>query len=120
MHAERYVVDITTNGSGAATSYTPEVKGAILSISYVKDSVTSFTDGVDFAITLETTGQNVWSEDNVNATKTVYPVAAAAVPAGTASALTETRIVAAQDRVKIAITNGGAAKLGRFHVVVGG
>jgi hypothetical protein len=120
MYAERHIVDVTTDGSGAATAFTPEITGAILSVVYVKDGgANPFTNGVDFAITLEATGQNIWTEADVNASKTVHPVTAAAVAAGSASALSEVRHVAAKDRVKIVIAQGGATKVGRFHVVVG-
>ena len=118
--AEKHIVDITTDGSGNATGFTPYVTGGVLTIVYVKDGTTPFTDGVDFTITLENTGLNCWTEANVNASKTVHVRVAAATAAGAASTLTEVPISAANERVKIAIAQGGAAKLGRFFVIVGG
>jgi hypothetical protein len=121
MYAERHTVSLTTAGDGSVIGYTPHVSGSILAIVYTKDGTTPFAAGVDFAITLEATGQNIWTEANIDASETVYPIAAAQLPAGTAaSTLTEVPIVAANDRVKISITNGGSAKLGSVIVVVGG
>lgn len=121
MWAERHIVDITTDGSGAATSYTPEVTGALLTIVYVKDGgANPFANGVDFTITLENTGLNCWTEADVNSSKTVHVRVAAATAAGAASTLTEVPITVAKERVKIVIAQGGATKVGRFYVVVGG
>lgn len=120
MYAERYTATLTTDGSGAVTGYLPAdglITGRILSVIYAK---VDFANGVDFAITLEQSGLNVWTESNVDASKTVYPVAAAALPSGAASTLTEAPIVAVRERLKIAITNGGATRTGTFTVVVGG
>ena len=122
MYAERHVVTLTTNSSGAATGYTPVITGRIISIQYVKDD---FATGVDFAITLEATGQGLWSQSDVNASATVAPRQPTHDNAGAASLYASTGepvedyIVAVEDRVKIAITNGGDTKGGTFHVVVG-
>lgn len=120
---QRHVVAVTTDGDGAATAYTSEpVQGRVLGIAYVK---TDFADGVDFTITTEATAQQLWREDDVNASKTIYP--RLAVHSGLAVALTfdGTEPVAepapvANERVKIQIASGGAAKTGTFHVYVGG
>ena len=115
MFAQRHTIAVETDGAGAATAYSPNVTGRIHSVTYTKDD---FTDGVDFTITLERTAQSIWTDTNINASETVYPVAAANLGTGAASTLSEAPIVAANDRVKIVIAAGGATKGGTFEVVV--
>src|SRR4051812_44395109 len=116
MKAERYRVTPVTDGSGNATYYSPNVSGRIHSVSYLK---VDFTDGVDFTVTLERTGQSLWTETNINATETVYPVAPANKAAdGAASTLSEVPVIAVNDRVKIVIAQGGSAHSGNFDIVV--
>lgn len=122
----RYSTTATTNSSGAATVYLPatageSLSGEVVNVIYTK---TDFANGVDFTITLEATGQTVWTESDVNASKTVAPrqashstagVAAVYAAAGEAVAVP---IVAAGDRLKIVIASGGDTKTGAFTVVV--
>jgi hypothetical protein len=122
MHVERHVVAITTASDGTATGYTPALTGRVLAIHYVK---TDFADGVDFTITSEATGETIWSQLNVNASASCYPRAAthgtdgaAALYAAAGQAVREP-IALANDRVKIQIAQGGNAKSGTFHVVIG-
>lgn len=117
----RYKVTVTTAADGTATAYTPRLAGEIASIHYVK---TDFVDGVDFTITSEATGENIWTESNVNASTVRNPRAAthsqlgaaALYAAGGTSVLD--KIAVASDRVKIVIAQGGATKVGTFHVLV--
>ena len=117
----RHKVTATTDGSGAATVYTPRFSGRICQINYVK---TDFADGVDFTITAEATGETIWTEANVNAAKVCLPRAAthsnAGVAALYASAGTAVNdlISVGDDRVKIVIASGGDTKTGVFHVLV--
>lgn len=122
MYARRHTVSVTTAADGSATAYTPTtVNGRILSIQYVK---TDFDNGVDFTITTETTGQGLWTESNVTASKTVAPrqpthdqVGGAALYAAGGTAVGGP-IFACGERVKIAIAQGGNTKLGQFRVVI--
>jgi len=116
MFAERKVVTVTTAAGGEATAYSENVTGRIHSIAYVK---TDFADGVDFTITLESTGESLWTDTDINASEIVYPVLKASLGGtGAASTILEQGVVAANDRVKIIIANGGATKVGTFNVVV--
>ena len=116
MFAERHTVVVEVNASGAATAYSPTITGRIHMLSYVKDD---YADGVDFAITLESTGESLWTDADVNASQVVYPVQPANLGAtGAASVLVQVPIVAANDRIKFAITNGGVSTSGSFVVVV--
>lgn len=121
-YAERHVVSLTTDASGDVTGYTPVVTGPIRTIRYVK---TDFADGVDFTVTLESTGESVWAESDVNASATRAPRQATHSIAGAASlyaaggtAVTD-QIVAVRDRVKIVVAQGGNVKTGAVHVVIG-
>ena len=121
MYAERHVVTIVTDGSGDGTGYTPVVTGRLISIRYVK---TDYSNGVDVVVTAESSGQVLWDEDDVNASATRLPRqpthdtlgVAALYAAGGAAVLDHA--VLAQDRVKIVVAAGGAAKTGAFHVVI--
>jgi hypothetical protein len=116
MFAQRHTIAVETNAGGAATAYSPNVTGRIHAIVYVKDD---FDNGVDFTITLEATGESLWTQADVNASATVYPVQKANLGGtGAASTILEQPMVAANDRVKIVIAQGGNVKGGTFHVVV--
>lgn len=121
MHIERHVVEVTTSTGGAATEYTPNVTGRILGLRYVK---TDFADGMDFTVTLEATGESVMVGTDVNASASFYPRVGVTDAAGAAATLDGTRlyrdcVVAANDRVKIVVAQGGDTKTGDFHVIVG-
>lgn len=120
-YAQRYTVSVTTAGDGSATAYSPVATGLLSQIRYVK---TDFADGVDFTITAEATGETLWTEANVNASATKAPrqpshgtdgAASLYAAAGTA---VQVPIALANDRVKIVIASGGAAKTGTFHIVL--
>ena len=118
----RFKVSVTTASDGTATAFSPRLAGKIHSVEYVKDLSNAFSDGVDFAITAEQTGENIWTESNVNASKSCYPRApthtqlgVAATLDGTVAALAPIGVV---DRVKIVIAQGGSAKVGAFHILV--
>lgn len=117
----KFIVPATTNGSGAATVYTPFFSGYVESVQYVK---TDFADGVDFTITAEATGANIWTDTNVNASETVNPAQATHSTAGVAALYASgglavnDRIALGRDRVKIVVAQGGDTKSGSFVVTV--
>lgn len=119
---ERIPVSVTTDGDGAATVYSPKIaSGKLSQIRYVK---TDFADGVDFTITLETTGEAIWAEENVNASATRAPRqpihstagVAALYAAGGAAVLD--KIAIGMDRFKIVVAAGGDTKTGTFYFVI--
>lgn len=121
MGVRRFVVTVVSDGSGNATAYSPYLSGKISSIQYVK---TDYTDGVDFTITAEATGETIWTESNVNAAKVCAPrlathsnVGVAALYAASGTAVND-KICLGRDRVKIVIGSAGAAHTGAFHIVV--
>ena len=121
MTTRRFVVNVTTASDGSYTGYTPYLSGKIAAIHYVK---TNFTDGVDFTITAEATGETLWTESNVNAAKVCMPRGATHSNAGVAAlyaaggTAVNDLIRVSRDRVKIVIASGGNATTGAFHVVV--
>lgn len=117
MFAERKSVTIITAADGSGTGYIDVAFGRVVSLSYVK---VDYADGVDFTITVESTGQSLWTDTNINAAETVYPVVPANLGGtGAASTLTEVPIVMAADRIKIVIAAGGDTKSGTFVAVIG-
>lgn len=118
MTVRTYSATVTTDGSGNATAYVPIRSGYIESIQYVKNN---YTDGVDFTITAEATGENIWTQTNVNASVTVRPRTATHTTAGVAATYDGTRatldrIALGGDRVKIVLAQGGASHSGTFKI----
>lgn len=113
-------VTITTAADGTATEYTQVINGKIIAVKYVKDD---YAAGVDFTITTDLTGQDVWVEDDVNADKTVNPRVATHDTIGAASLYAaagepvENYIRACTERIKIVIAQGGDTKSGAFTVI---
>lgn len=121
-HVHRHSVTVTTDGDGNATAYTDTITGRVLTARYVK---TDYTNGVDFVITSEETGEIIWDEDNVDASATRAPrqpthstLGVAALYAGSGQAVND-YIGLARDRIKIVIASGGATKSGTFHFLIG-
>jgi len=117
----RVKVTVTTDGSGDATAYTPQLSGKIYGVSYVKPGSNAYADGVDFVITNEATGQLIWDEDNVNATAHRAPRQPVHTQVGVAGLYAASGegvlvpIAVAQTRIKIVVAAGGASKVGAFH-----
>ena len=113
-------IDVVTDGSGAATAYFPKCTGFLHSIRYIKDGTTPYADTVDFTITNETTLQGIWTQINQTASVTKFPRFLANDLAGVAlSALTVAeRVFLNNERIKVVLASGGAAKTGSFEVVI--
>lgn len=120
-YVQRHEVLITTAADGSATAYTVPVTGRVSRIVYVKGT---FDNGVDFAITIERTAESLWTESNVNASAARSPRVPTHDGLGVASLYAaggepvEDKFALAEDRVKIAIAQGGNVKAGTFHVYV--
>lgn len=121
MFAERKSVTITTDGSGDGTGYISVPHGRVWSLHYVKDD---FADGVDFAITVESTGEGLWTESDVNASASRRPRAAVNdlvggdAEFGTGFDVVEPALLA-NDRIEFVVANGGAEKSGTFVAIIG-
>lgn len=126
MYVERHEVSITTDGSGAGTGYTPVVQGQVLAIRYVPDGTNPYATGVDVTVTCDVSGLPILSVTDMGTSAiqyypraaTVSTAAAAALYAGGGTAVND-RIPVAGERIKIVLAQGGATKVGTFHVYVG-
>ncbi len=123
---QSYAVSVTTDASGDATAYTTAaVNGRILAVIYTADGTAPYAATVDFVITGATSGQIVWDEDNLTASKTVAPRQATHSTAGVAAlyaaggAAVNDYVWIATERIKIVIAGGGNAKVGAFTIIVG-
>lgn len=114
-----------TDAEGDAVVYTPQINGRIVSVRYTKAASNGYTDGVDFDLEGETSGLVVWSEDDVNASKTIYPLTEAVTTAGVALEYADgfaqcVPIATAGERLKLTVGAGGASKTGTFEIVIEG
>lgn len=114
MGLKRLIVPVTVSVGGAATVYSKRFSGYVHKIVYAKEN---FADGVDFDITLEVTGEELWNEDNVNASAVQIPRALVQTTLGVDTAYYDL-IAAGHDRVKIMIAAGGVSTSGKFHILV--
>lgn len=116
-------IAVTTASDGTATAYSGRTfNGKLVAIDYAK---TDFANGVDFTITSEETGQTLWTQSDVNASATKYPLTQACSTAGVAATLDGTRallvpIAIVNERIKVQIAQGGDTKIGAFSFVVDG
>lgn len=114
---DRKKVTVTTIADGSATAYTDWCEGLLQQIAYVKNN---FDNGVDFTITEEVTGVNLWTESNVDATATrqtrgpTHSQAGAAALYAAAGTAVNDRIPVL-GRIKIVIAAGGNVKSGDFY-----
>jgi hypothetical protein len=121
---KRYKVSVTTAADGSATAYTPRLSGLLYAVHYVPDGTTPYDNTVDMTITSEATGQSLVSRTNVAAAFVANPRVATADAAGTAAlyaaggTAVQDKMALANDRVKIVLAQGGASKVGVFHVLV--
>lgn len=114
-YVQKQTVSVTTDESGDATEYSANVTGKIVAIKYTK---TDFDNGSTFTITTETTGQGLWTETGVNASKTVRPRVLCQDLVG--SDLTDEFdcVHLDNERVKIVIASGGESKTGTFEILI--
>lgn len=123
MAIRKFTVPVTT-GTETGEGYTPWLSGYIESVQYVKPGSNSYSNGVDFTITSEATGENIWTGTDVNASETVRPRAATHSTAGVAALYASAgvavldRIALGRDRVKIAVAQGCNGTTGSFVITI--
>jgi hypothetical protein len=122
MAIRKFSVTVTT-GTATGENFSKHLSGYIESIQYIKPGSGAFSNGVDFTITAEATGENIWTENDVNASTTRFPRAATHTTAGVAATYDGTRavldrIALGRDRVKIAVAQGGNGTSGTFVIAV--
>ena len=116
--AQRLKEKAKTDSAGSVTIFIGPFSGEIVSVEYVKSD---YDNGSTFAVSLETTGQVVWNESNVDASTIRAPrqlshlnTSGAVAEYAAAGSDVLVPIVGAGDRLKIAITSGGSEKSGDF------
>lgn len=122
MFGSKLSVTVTTAADGSAATFSVPIQYGLLDrIRYVKAGSGSYADTVDFVITLESTGETLWGEDNVSASATRAPRQPTHTTAGVAATYDGTRaaldhIAIVNDRVLITLANGGDTKTGTFLI----
>ncbi len=124
MYPRRISVTVETAASGGlGEGFTELIFGRLFSIAYVKDD---FAAGVDFTITTETTLRNLWVEEDVDTTEEISPRQPCHDSTGAARFYNDggdepvlDHFVIANERIKVAIAQGGDSKSGTFHFLVG-
>jgi hypothetical protein len=121
---KRYKLTVTTAADGTVTAFSPRLSGEVHQIEYVKDGSNAYAAGVDFTITGEATGVNLWTQSDVNASAVVAPrqpthsQVGVALLYAAAGAAVGSRVGLGNDRVKVVLAQGGNAKVGVFHIVM--
>lgn len=124
-YVRREQITVTTNASGVSTAYIPAdgqpaFNGKLSSISYARVDMSTTAD---FTITADQSGETLWDEDNITASKAVAPRQPTHDNVGTASLYAATFPVEdyyrlADDRIKIVLAQAGNVKTGTFTVIV--
>lgn len=123
MAIRKFTVTPVT-GTATATAYSPFLSGYIESIEYVKAGSNPYSDGVDFTITADVTGESILALTDQNSSVVKRPRAATHSVAGAAAlyasggTAVNDRIALSRDRVKIAIAQGGNGTTGTFIITV--
>ena len=123
MRFYRYKKTVTVNASGDANIDFDPINGKVVSIQYTKASSGGYADGVDFVITNKRTGEVIWQESNVNASKIVYPQHRTNKPDGTTNehGSNVTGIYdyffLVNDNLNVVVDEGGNATSGEFTIV---
>lgn len=123
-YARKVTVDVVTAADETFSVDTVPLTGKLSAIHYVKHGSNAFPDTVDFTITNKRTGEVLWQESNVTASKVCRPRGATHSTAGAASLYAAAgqavldKIALAGDEITIAIAQGGVAKNGQFIIVV--
>lgn len=122
MYVKRISIPLTTLANGSVVAYSEEnITGRIVDISYVK---TDFVNGVDFAVTGDVSGKNIWTQANVDAAQTVAPrqpthtAAGVAILYAAAGEPVHDYIALADERIKVVIASGGDTKTGELIITV--
>lgn len=125
MHADRQILTLAVNASGAATVYSDRVTGRVLQLRYVPDATTPLDTGADLTITGEETGVAIATLSNIGLSAfTKVPRQATHGVTGTALVYAGTDAVAepvylAGERIKVVVAQGGVSMTGTLHILIG-
>lgn len=104
-------VTLTTNATGTMSTTVP-IQGEIVKLFYDRNS--AIATAADIDVTDNDTSENIWSEDDLTANKTIYPVTELAGTGGTVIADNYGRVNA--HTVKIEVAQGGDTKTGYLTI----
>uniref|UniRef100_A0A6M3J773 Uncharacterized protein n=1 Tax=viral metagenome TaxID=1070528 RepID=A0A6M3J773_9ZZZZ len=121
-------VAVTTNGSGAATGYTPPVSGLVRAITYVPHASTPLDTNADIVVTGNTSGMAILTKANIGTSAVQWHPRAATAAVGDGSALLYASggtsvcdlIPVGEEAIKIVVSSGDNTKSGTFYVFVDG
>ena len=116
---KRYDVSVTTNSTSGGSAYSPVTNGRLLHVIYATGTLATTAD-LTISTASETTGQTLLSYSNIGASKTVSPVGKIhAATSGAALATGGIPFHVSEERIKVAIAQGGANKTGTVTLIVG-
>lgn len=123
MKLRRVSTSVPTDAGGAGDVWFLALSGMIHAVRYIADATTPYAATVDFSITLKESQTPVWVENNVTASKIVFPRSACHDGAGATvemdtGVLLRTMIPVVSESVRIVISNGGASKTGAFELIL--
>lgn len=118
-------ISVTTNGSGAATVYSPPTFGTVVAIRYVPDGSTPLDAAATLTITDNATGLQILAVTSlgIGGGRDFWPRAFTMNTTGTAATYDGTRpvldLVPVAGAIKVVVASGGSAKSGTVYVYVG-
>jgi hypothetical protein len=123
-----FTVALTTNGSGAATGYTPTCSGLVRAIAYVPHATTPLDTNADIVVTGNTTGVAILTKANIGLSATSWHprVGVCAVADGAAllyasgGTAVADLVPVADEAIKIVVAQGDSGKSGTFYFFVDG
>jgi hypothetical protein len=118
MGLKRISLTVVSDGSQNADSETDRITGYLEEIRYVKAAALNYTDGVDFTITGKSSGQNLWTQSNVNASVAKIPRKLAQDVLGADLTGVYNRPLLIDEAVRIQLAQAGASKTGLFEIIV--
>jgi len=122
MNIRKLVIPITGSSTGGSTVYSEGFTGKVLAVAYTMGTLPNTTD---IAVTLEATTEPILTENNIAASFVKYPRAGVHGVTGTALTYDGSRLVTDyihghMDRIKVVVTDAGAATTaGTLTVIVG-
>lgn len=126
MYVEQHTIQVLTDASGNFTGYTPPVTGRILQVRYIPDGTAPLDGLADLDITGADTGVVIVDKNDIGSVaftaaprQPTHDAALAASLYAASGEPVEDAVVVAQERLKLVIAQGGAAKSGTFHIWVG-
>ena len=112
----KHSLTMTTVGTSSnATEYTPVIPYG--NVNRIQFKLGTMSTTADIDVTTETSSIVIWTQANIIVDATVLPRQAIVTTTGGAST-TQEPIMVVGERIKVAVTNAGAAKVGTVEIIV--